>query len=84
MLEVGVEELDWAREEIAFYAFGVEDAEFDVKAVGEVGAGVDRAAFVEGAADGVKRREAFFLAGMVHEFDDGTVELAVCSFVDRD
>ncbi len=52
--EIGVEELDGAGQEIAFDALGVEDAEFDVKAVGEVGAGVNGAAFVEGGADGVE------------------------------
>jgi len=64
-LEVGVEEVDGAREEIAFDAEGVEDAEFDVEAIGKVGAGVDGAAFVEGRADGVKGRKPLLLARMM-------------------
>ena len=81
-MEVGIEEVDRAREEVAFDAEGVEDAEFDVEAIGEVGAGVDGAAFVEGRADGVVGTEAVVFSGLVEVFDDCAVELTVRTEVD--
>jgi hypothetical protein len=73
VFQMGVEGIDWPGKKIAFYHVFVDDAELDVKAVCEVGAFVDLAAFLEGASDCVIGLNAFIPNKLMDMLNNGTI-----------